>query len=345
MNVFADLHQDDLYYSLHLLFEKRLGWNLYRPIGFDWYDKGFWAYSQNPPTVKQYLQIQGNDKDLGDHYECPEGKHGYNHKALTFDQFLKKDIDIVIASVTSHEEVYARLIAEHKPKAKLIRQAGNIHDTINFDICKNILASTYLFDANTLSNFEPKGLPAGLNVVIYHQEFELSTFSFQPPYKGLRITNLMNCVPDSRDYALWPKAKVALPEFDFKMYGILGDDGIIGTEERVAKAFHDTTFVWHVKFGGDGFGHVIHNAFATGRPPIVRGSYYTDKLAGHFFEDGVTCIDLEKHSFEEAIEMIRYFSKPENYVKMSKAAHEIFLRNVDFDKEFKYIKKFLDNLI
>jgi len=334
MNVFADLHQDDLYYSLHLLFEKRLGWNLYRPIGFEWEERGLWKYSPKTEVIEQYLQVYENDKDLGDHWECPEVKHSYSHKALTFEQFLNKDIDIIIASVKQHELPYFQLVKEFKPKAKLIRQIGNIHDTADPEICKNIMASALVYN-----------VPSNVNLVIYHQEFELTTFSFKPPYKGLRITNLMNCLPDSRDFYLWKEYKKNLKEFDWKMYGILGDDGIIGTEEKVAEAFHNSTFIWHVKYGGDGFGHVIHNAFATGRPPIVIGNYYKDTLAGFLIEDNKTCIELEKRDLQGNIEKIRYWAKPENYQKMSKAAYDRFRENVDYDKEFKLIKKFLYNLI
>lgn len=333
MNVFADLHHDDLYYSLHLLFEKRLGWKLFRPIGHDWYEKGFWKYSDNPDVVRQYLQFQADYKDVGGYYECPEKKHNYNHRALTFDQFKKMDIDIVIASVHQHEESFDRLIREYKPRAKLIREAGNIHDIIDPNICHNIMASTYL-----------SAIPKNTNVVIYHQEFEPSTFSYELPPAELRITNLMNCLPDSRDYELWPKYKKALKEFDWKMYGILGDDGIIGTEDGVAQAIQNSTFIWHVKYGGDGFGHIIHNAFACGRPPIVKGSYYADKMAGVLLEDGVTCIDLEKGTFEENLEKIRYWSEPGNYALMSQRAYQRFIENVNFDKEFIYLKKFLENL-
>jgi len=333
MNVFADLHQDDLYYSLYLLFERRLGWRLFRPIGFDWWKNGFWKYNPDTRVVQQYLQIRNNDKNLGEYYECPESKHNYSHRALTFEQFKQMDVGIVIASVRQHEEVYDRLIREYKPGAKLIREVGNIHDIVDPNICRNIMAAAYLSE-----------IPKNTNVVIYHQEFDLNTFCYKPPANNNKITNLMNCVPASRDFELWPKYKNELKEFDWKMHGILGEDGIIGTDKGVAQAIHDSTFIWHVKFGGDGFGHVIHNAFACGRPPIVKGSYYADKIAGHLFEDGVTCIDLEKGSFEENVKKIRYWANPENYAKMSKAAYDRFCENVNFDKEFVYIKKFLANL-
>ena len=154
----------------------------------------------------------------------------------------------------------------------------------------------------------------------------------------------MNCVPDSRDSYLWPKYKAELKEFDWKMFGILGEDGIIGTVKEIAEEMQDSTFIWHVKFGGDGYGHVIHNAFASGRPLITRASYYKDCLAGPLLEDGITCIDLDKHSFEESIKMIRKFSQFDEHKKMCENVYKKFQNIVNFDTEFKYIKKFLNNL-
>ena len=334
MNVFADLHHGDLYHSLRMLFEKRLGGNLYRPIGLDWHKKGFWKYNDNLPTVKQYLDIRNEDIDQGDHYLCPEGPHNEIDKALTFEQFKKKDIDIVIASVYQHEEPYSRLIKAFNPKAKLIRQAANIHDVIDTNISKNILASCYL-----------DHIPEDGNVVIYHQEFDLNIFKPTKFHPTNKIKNFMNCVPDSRDFYLWPMYKSTLSEYDFKMHGILGEDGIIGNVFTIAKAMQNSTFIWHVKHGGDGFGHVIHNAFACGIPLITKKSYYKNCLAESLLEDGVTCIDLDARSFDENIEMIREFSKPDKHKIMCDNVIKRFKENVNFDNEFSLIKKFLDNLI
>ena len=125
MNIFCGWHHGGLYESLSLLFEKRLGHTLYRPIGLEWYEKGFWQYSHNPGTVLQYLQPRESVDLLSttlDHFICPDQAHGYDHRALTFQQFLEKDIDIVIASVANHEASFSRLIREYKPDAKFIRQ-------------------------------------------------------------------------------------------------------------------------------------------------------------------------------------------------------------------------------
>ena len=40
--VFADYHHSGLYRSFELLFEKRLGGTLFKPIGWDWWNQGYW---------------------------------------------------------------------------------------------------------------------------------------------------------------------------------------------------------------------------------------------------------------------------------------------------------------
>lgn len=46
MRVLADYHHHDLFESLAILFEDRLGWELYRPIGMEWFDEGYWNFER-----------------------------------------------------------------------------------------------------------------------------------------------------------------------------------------------------------------------------------------------------------------------------------------------------------
>ena len=202
MKILADFHHDGLYNSLHRLFEKRFGYELYQPIGFDWYRKDFWKYSEKYPTVKQYLDIPNEANYLDDHYEIYEKRHDYTRKALTFQQFLEKDIDVIIASVNQHEEPYSKLIKEHKPNAKLIRQVGNVHDNVNYDICKNVMISA-----------SPRSIPQDVTAIFYHQEFDLNLFTYEEIYNNKNITSLMNCVPDSVDIPIYRKYKEELSEY------------------------------------------------------------------------------------------------------------------------------------
>ena len=333
MNILADLHHGDLYHSLRMLFEYRLGWNLYRPIGMDWHKKGYWKYNEQMSVVQQFLRVPDSVEHKPTYIEIKDHHNEETFKCLTFDQFKKTKIDIIIASVAQHEVPYKRLQGIYKPEAKFIRQAGNVHDIVDPQICKNIMATT------TLQN-----VPDDVNLIIHHQEFDTEIFKYTPPKPELKIKNFMNCLPDSRDFYLWPRYKTELKNFDWKMFGILGEDGIIGTTKEIASEMQDSTFIWHVKPGGDGFGHVIHNAFAVGRPIITRASHYKGLMAECLLQDKKTCIDLDKRSFEENIKVINHFAKPANHKKMCENTIQCFNKNVKFDKEFKLLKKFLKHL-
>ena len=99
MNIFADLHHGDLFYSLHRLFVERLGWTLYRPIGHDWFNAGYWKiaepYGNAKDTINQYLDINCRGYNAytnlnGEHYlkdgvyHIYDPRPNYYQKTITF---------------------------------------------------------------------------------------------------------------------------------------------------------------------------------------------------------------------------------------------------------------------
>jgi len=329
--VFSDFFHGALYYSFHLLVEKRLGGTLMRPTGYDWYKKGFWGYHVAPGVIKQYLEPPSKDFLRDGIYYVPaqEGTIRYIQKAVTFDKFLELDFDFVITCIANHEASFHNLIQEHKPEAVLIRQLGTPFERCNWNISRNIFNPT------------TKQIPADVNMVRYHPEFSLEDYCYTPPTTHNAITNIMHALPTSPVAPLWYEYKKAMADYVWKMHGFGGEDGVL-PEHLKAKAFQNSSFIFHLKWCGDGYGFVIHNAYACGRPCIVKGSHYRHLTAGSLLEDSVTCIDLELGSKEQNIEKIRHFSKPENHVQMCKNAHNRFKEVVDFDKEFEEIKKFLE---
>lgn len=342
LNVFVDLHQGDLYYSLQLLIEKRLGWNLYRPIGMEWYFQGFWnigdPYPNPADTAKQYLGIDDRVwdayKNLNADYKLEEGifhvwdpVHKTHQKAITLEKFKEMDIDIVISSFPfGHDQTYKRLVEIFKPKAKLVSQMGNINQHTDL---KNILCSVAPF-------------PSDKNIVFYHQEFDLSNYVYKPPENHSIIRSFINLHPMAD---LYQQYKEALPEFTLQSFGASCPDGTISSDAEIGKLMSESAFGWQVKPGGDGYGYVIHNWFASGRPVITNLSDYQDKLAGELLIDDVTCINLEARSFQENIERIKYWSESGHHEKMCQNVYNRFKEVVDFDREAKEIKQFFDNLI
>jgi|YelNatPaOPRAMG01_1025707.scaffolds.fasta_scaffold05934_21 hypothetical protein len=350
MNVLADYHHGDLYYSLHLLFEERLGMKLYRPIGWDWFYKGFWKiaepYNNAPDTIEQFLGVPSPSKPSHEHevhrygevtvedgvyhIPCllPDGY--YIQKAITFDKFLKMDFKYIIATYHGHDEAYYMLCKKYKPEAVYIMQIGNIHVVPRY--AKNVMMAVD----------EP--MPPNVNYIKYFPEHHRA-YCYEPPKNHNVIKSFINCLEQGQiQRTLWYRYERALPEFVFKMHGILGRDGVIGNN-MMPQAIKDSAFVWHVKETGCG-GFVPRQALSCGRPVIIKSSFIRqhNTLEGILYEDSVNCIDLDAGTMVENINKIKYFSDPDRHNEMCKRTAEKFRKDVDFDKEAEKIRGWLETL-
>ena len=322
----ADLHHGELYRSLQMLFEERLGGTLYRPIGREWFESGLW---HGPPqAVDQYLGIPD-----GIAYPIEDGIYGYpayesgpfEQHCITLEKFYQTDFDFIVASIRQHEVVY-RTLADEK-NAVFIRELGNNFDMFDPNVCKNIMNSTTL------------AIGPETNSVTYHPEFSLSEYRYEPPENRKLVKNFMNCLPDGPDAPLWDVFVNGLPDHKWMMHGILGRDGII-SEGDVARAMRAAGWIYHVKFCGDGYGFTIHEAPACGRPLITRISDYNQLMASPLLEHEVTCIDIGTVGVKRAIEFLNNCSE-DQHKEMCVNARKRFDEVVDFDAEFERMKEFL----
>lgn len=348
-NVFTDFHHASLLNSLILLFEKRLGGNVYRPIGVEWAQKGFWKIYDHPATQAQFLDIGGAtpdgtrplnevEKTEDKVYFCHDIDSDLTNKAITFDGFMSMHIDIVIASIPAHIEPFKRLCELHPDHPKLIYQVGNAW-TIENGYAPNIMASAIIHN-----------VPTNINFISYHQEFD--TNKFRPDFDYVpekNIYSFMNCFDVDQlfrmDYELFQRVEREMSDWNFKVYGGQCRDGAAHGSTEMAQKIKEAKFIWHTKYGGDGYGHVIHNAAAMGKPMIVKKGYYMGKMGEQLFIDGVTCIVIDGLGINEIIEKINYYSEPERYKRMCMNVYENFKKVVDFDKEAEELKKFLQNLL
>jgi hypothetical protein len=101
-----------------------------------------------------------------------------------------------------------------------------------------------------------------------------------------------------------------------------------------------SSFGWHDKPHGDGFGHILHGWAAIGRPLIGHARHYRGKMGEPFWRDGETCIDLDRHSVAEAAEMVRSM-RPAEHLAMSRAIRATFDSLVDYDAEAAAIRALL----
>lgn len=344
--VFCDFHHQDLYHSLHMLFEERLGWEMYRPIGVEWWKQGYWKVYNHPATAAQYLglhhgtdtpcDVHGNSLLESDcknlHYVIEDGihyvkdvTHKVTYRAVRLDKFREMDFDILLSSMPAHVGPFNKLIAECQPKAKHIFQVGNAW-TGQTGVA-NIMAST-----------TPFGTKA--NTVFYHQEFDLDVFKYEPPVFHNVIHSYIHYMQNK---GLLYKFGNCLPGWQVMAYGAGMELPLQGIE-AMAEAHRRSAFTWHYKPGGDGYGHVLHGSYACGRPALIWRKHYHGCLADNLFEDKITCIDISNKPMPEIVRLLKKYSQPEEHNKMCEAAYKRFKKVVDFDEEFQKIKKFLERL-
>lgn len=360
-NFFTDFHHASLLNSLIMLFEGRLGGNLYRPIGMEWAEQGFWKIYDHPATQLQYLGINGATPDgtrplnevVGKDalepprrgkYLCQDIDSGQTNKAITLDAFMEMKVDIVIASIPQHIEPFKRLCELHPNKPKLIYQVGNAWE-YSGDV-KNVMASAKI------------SVPQGVNYIEYHQEFDTAIFNpFDSRYgdaevlkkpEGNTIRSFVNCFSldgmFAEDWRLFQEVEQILHDWEFECLGGQCRDGAAHGSKEVASKMSKSKFIWHTKRGGDGYGHVLFNSAAVGRPLITKKSYYIGKLGEKLMIDMETCINIDNLSPGQIADKINWFSEPDIYRQMCANVYTNFKKYVDFDQEEQKLRKFLSNL-
>lgn len=348
MKVFCDLHHHDLYYSLQLLFEKRLGAEMYRPIGMEWYEQGFWAVYPHPDTARQFLgldhaidppkDVHGNylsDREqLNKYYRFEDGIYYVRdttkekvQRGITLDKFKDTSFDILISSIPQHIPLFNRLIQKFQPDAKHIFQVGNAWGR---------RPGVY----NILSSTAPFSTPADINVAFYHQEFDLDIFQYEHPVVHNEVDSYIHYMKETN---LLEQYKANLPGWKFRTHGAGMQDCFHKTAD-IAQQMMDSAWTWHVKPGGDGYGHVLHNTFACGRPVITKTGHYSNRLGGQLLEDQVTCIDIGRRTQHENVRALQLLSQPDAHIEMCARVYKRFCDLVNFDEEEQKIRKFLENL-
>lgn len=340
MNIFSDFHHGGLYTSFIHLFEERLGYKLFRPIGKEWFDKGYWKiaepYNNNLGTIEQYLGIRSVPDDgttpLNEVMNQREGvyyvkdeAHMKTQRAIEFGKFCNMEIDIIIASIPAHIEPYKKLIEKYHPKAKLIFHIGNIGwgSSIDKYSVDNILASI-------------KEVPTSKNVCFYRQEFDLGIFDYEYRDPNYVISSFVH---SANNKGLFHADMMQhLPEFKFNDYGY----SLKGVGS-ISEAMKRSTFGYHNKPGGDGFGHIIHNWMAVGKPIIVNLNDYKDKLAGELLIDGVTCIDMSARTPQQVAGNVREIIQG-GYRDMCDNINKAFKEKIDFESDAYKVSTFINSL-
>lgn len=262
-----------------------------------------------------------------------DGVHGYHQKAITLEKFLSMDFDVIIASIPDHVQAYRKLINTYKLKAKLIYHIGNIdwHTKIPYDQINNLMLSVKAFPFDKSKN-----------VVFYRQEFDENIFYPAQEKPFPMITSFVNCLPN-HEYFYSFKGLVE-PEYEVNAYGISCPEGVVSGVSEIAAIMRKSKFGFHNKPYGDGYGHVIHNWFASGRPVLVNYEDYKDKLAGELMEEDRTCIFIDGRKPRELANIVRELSDLQ-YADMVTAVQKKYKEVVNFEQDAVNVREFMEKLV
>ena len=352
MRVLADYHHSDLFESLAMLFEDRFGWELYRPIGMDWFEEWYWSFERafhGDAVAKQYLSIWDSDRNVIDHYERDDHTHpGRVLKGVTLAQAKEQKWDLVICSLTHNERGFVKFAREVGAHYGI--QVGNVGQVQNvaFEGAGWEPVEFALLSTTT------DGLQIPKPHVIYRQEFSLKDFRYTwPPTDKRSVSSFIQCFAENQAYYddFLIRAR-ELPEFDWRVYGAYGTHaedefacGNLPSTPAVADAMRATRIAWHAKWWSDGYGHVVHNLAAVGRPKVGPLGYYADKLAGPLHVDGVTSWDTGTRSNAEVADILRRLRDDDAFHRQTcEAVRARFDEVVNFDEDADNVKRLLESL-
>lgn len=328
-----------------MLFEGRLGGELYSPIGMEWYTNGYWDIHPSVDTAKQYLELESQPLDGtpsltqtsasdGDGvYHIFDPGNLTSHKGIRFDAFKETKFDFVVASIPAHIPLYMALIKKYQPHAKLIVQVGN-HWPLELLAGHNILASVKSVYG-----------PHMTNVCHYRQEFDTNIFC-RPDDEAYprRVSSYANCLmelPVGWTDFLRMESRLDVPMFSFG--GQCRDGNMTGPQELAASMQKDA-MVLHVKDHGDGFGHVVHNALACGRPIIHRGRFTKGTLVGDLLNEN-NSFDLDDGYWGDLVSQVNHVLGDKYALEsMSHHAYKAFKETVDFGDDARRVGEWVATL-
>ena len=205
IRVLCDAIHADLWESLRLLFEERLGWEFYRPIGMEWADKGIWRFEQHQPygagVAHQFLDTWPTDVDDDGFLVRRDTTHpGQSIRLVTYEDARDQRWDLVLATLAENEQgwwQFAQEVGAHYGIQVGNQGAANLWPLAEFGL---------------LSVTTP-GLKPWKPHVYYRQEFD--TGLFFPDGGRLAVAdhvmNRVQCTSQTPDHDRWRRMVVAVP--------------------------------------------------------------------------------------------------------------------------------------
>lgn len=367
VRVLTDAIHADLLESLYLTLEDRLGYEVYTPHGLDWFEAGIWQFEKanlGDAVALQFLEpwhgdtpnhvhghdcwcgpndehvVRGSDPAASAWWERPGTTHPRRTlRRLTLEQARDLRPDLIISTLAENDTgwaTFAREIGAHMGV-----QVGNQGQQCNWMAAEFALLST------TTPGFTP-----WMPHVYYHQEFSLADFAADGGALALpdRVGTWVQCPTTSPGYDRF-RELAARTGLEWRWFGHCGEadeyhGGNSPNTPEVAARMHEARVAWHWKEWSDGYGHVIHNLAAIGRPLLVTSAYYADKLAGPLLVEGVTSWDLRHHTNDELVRIIsRLVSDDDHWRRVCLDTAQRFREVVSFDEEADAIRGMLEGVL
>lgn len=312
LRICSDLHHEALFKSLRLLFEKRLGHTLLRPIGMEWFQAGYWGYPHHAEdTAAQFL---GN---------------AYDHPGLTLEEYCADPPQLLISSTPQQFEAWERL-REWTCEAELPPVAHAFQSGNRWEIPAGV--------QNYLNSTTVPG-PPGCNEVRYHQEFSTRDY-YRPVVRPSKVISSFMHYASQQDNQLWfDTLRSELPEWRLNEYGA---GGAQGQPSDLVIAMRETRYLYHPK-RIEGYGFNVHYAAAMGIPLIMRVRANQHEAIGALLKPGRNCLDIDDYASPGHLaDAIRRFD--EHHEEASESIRAQFVANVDFDAEEGRIREWLANV-
>ena len=254
--ILVDYHHSDLFESHQLLFEDRLGIEVWRPIGMEWFTEGYWNFERanhGDAVAKQYLSIWDSDTDEGGDglfmYRRDSTHPWRHHRMVTLEMAKQMRWDAVMSSVPDNEEGLHRFAQE--VGAKFGVHIGNEAQYSDWKLADFALISSLL-------PYKPS-----VPHVVYHQPFDLELFRHEwPPAEEKSVSSFIQCFAENETpYAEFLAHARRIPDMDWKVYGAYGGHdedefacGNLSPVAEVGRRMRDSRVIWHSKSWSDGFG-------------------------------------------------------------------------------------------
>lgn len=307
MKILCTFHHEQLHESLVLL-GARMGADVYRPLGLDWYHEDLWHVHPSEATANQYLG----------------GATYLNYKGVTLDEAKKANWGLIITTLLDDYPCMEKFRKDHCPNAKHVLQVGNQWDLSQLEGLRNVLNST------------TSPVDDNVHSVQYHPEFTIRPW--KTPGNVRSAASFVHC-PDIEAIAIG-KDITQVSGWPVKFHGAGAFHGAVGLD-RILDYMSEFGFLLHHKPGADGYGFVIHQAIAHGMPVIVNLSDYWESAAGKLlYED--TCIDTGSNIFD-IVEALEAFA--DNYTYHQQCCKDAWMEHCNPHREFsEKLKPFFETL-